>query len=307
MAAFFIRRPIVAMVISMITVIAGLAALQSLPVEQYPQLAPPNVRVSATYGGANAEVVEQSVATPIEQQVNGVENLIYMKSLNTSDGRLQLDVSFTVGTDLDTANMLTQNRVTQAQARLPQDVIQRGVTVKKQNPSILLIASIYSPNGTYDDLFLNNYAMIYARDAMLRVPGVSDVALGAGSEYGMRVWFRPDDLARLGLTPADVIAAIREQNLQAPAGQIGAAPSPPGQQFTYTVNAPGRYTTPEEFADIIIRATADGRQVRVRDVGHVELGGEFYKSFGRLNGRPAGLLMVYLLPGANQLASADGI
>jgi len=307
MAAFFIRRPIVAMVISMITVIAGLAALQALPVEQYPQLAPPNVRVSATYGGANAEVVEQSVATPIEQQVNGVENLIYMKSLNTSDGRLQLDVSFTVGTDLDTANMLTQNRVTQAQARLPQDVIQRGVTVKKQNPSILLIASIYSPNGTYDDLFLNNYAMIYARDAMLRVPGVSDVALGAGSEYGMRVWFRPDDLARLGLTPADVIAAIREQNLQAPAGQIGAAPSLPGQQFTYTVNAPGRYTTPEEFADIIIRATADGRQVRIRDVGHVELGGEFYKSFGRLNGRPAGLLMVYLLPGANQLASADGI
>jgi len=307
MASFFIRRPIVAMVISLITVIAGLAALQSLAIEQYPQLAPPNVSVTATYGGANAEVVEQSVATPIEQQINGVENLIYMKSLNTSDGRLNLSVTFSVGTDLDNANMLTQNRVTQAQARLPQDVIQRGVVVKKQNPSILLIASIYSPNGTYDDLFLNNYAMIYVRDALLRVPGVSDVTLAGGAEYGMRVWFRPDDLARLGLTPADVMNAVREQNLQAPAGQIGAPPSPPGQQFTYTVRAPGRFTTPEEFANIIVRATADGRQVRIKDVGRVELGGEFYKSFGRLNGKPAGLLMVYLLPGANQIASAEGI
>jgi HAE1 family hydrophobic/amphiphilic exporter-1 len=307
MAHFFIRRPIVAIVIAILMVLVGLSALSGLPIEQYPALAPPSVRVETTYQGASAETVEQSVATPIEQQLNGVDNMIYMKSLNTSDGRMLLDVSFQVGMDLDTANVLTQNRVSQATSRLPQEVNQQGVTVKKLNPSILLVLSLYSPNGTYDSLFLNNYATINVRDAILRIPGVAQVDLYGGAEYGMRIWLRPDRLAKLGLTPTDVIDAIKEQNIQAPAGQIGAAPSPPGQEFTYTVRAPGKLSTPEEFEDILVRTTETGAQVRIRDIGRVDLGGENYKSFARLDGKPAGVLAVYLLPGANQLEAAEGI
>ncbi len=243
MADFFIRRPIVAIVISIITVIMGLFTLKGLSIEQYPFLAPPTIRVTATYPGASAVAVEQSVATPIEQEVNGVENMIYMKSSNTSDGRMQLDVNFAVGVNQDTANVLTQNRVSIAQARLPQEVIAQGVTVKKMSPSILMVISLYSPNGSYDANFLINYCGINLRDQLLRIPGIAQVDLFGGTDYGMRIWINPDKLAKLGLTPSDVISAIKEQNLQAPAGRVGMAPSPKDQEFTYTVAAPGRLVT----------------------------------------------------------------
>src|SRR4249920_1035231 len=307
MASFFIKRPIVAIVISIMTVLLGLNALRGLAFEQYPFLAPPTIRVTATYPGASAVAVEQSVATPIEQEVNGVEGMIYMKSSNTSDGRMQLDVNFEVGTNQDMANVLTQNRVSSAQARLPQEAVQQGVTVKKQSPSILMLISVYSPKGSYDANFLTNYCGINLRDQLLRIPGIAQVDLFGGADYGMRIWIRPDKLAKLGLTPADVIQSVKEQNLQAPAGRIGAAPSPKNQQFTYTVSAPGRLITAEEFENIIIRGTENTAQVRIRDVGRAELGSQDYNSFGRLDGKPAGAMAVYLLPGANQLEAAKTI
>src|SRR5215475_6970223 len=307
MAEFFIRRPIVAIVIAILTVLLGLFTLTGLSFEQYPFLAPPTIRITATYPGASAVAVEQSVATPIEQEVNGVEGMIYMKSSNTSDGRMQLDVNFQVGTNQDMANVLTQNRVSSAQARLPQEVIQQGVTVKKQSPSILMLISLYSPNGSYDANFLINYCGINLRDQLLRIPGIAQVDLFGGTDYGMRIWLRPDKMAKLGLTPSDVISAIKEQNLQAPAGRIGMRPSPKEQEFTYTVSAPGRLITEDEFANIIIRETETGAAIRIKDVGRVELGSQDYNSFGRLDGKPAGAMAVYLLPGANQLKAAEGI
>src|SRR6186997_3457356 len=307
MSNFFIRRPIVAIVISIMILLIGVVTIRGLSVEQYPFLAPPNIRVTGTYPGASAEAVEQSVATPIEQEVNGVDRMIYMKSSNTSDGRMQLDVNFEVGVDQDTANVLTQNRVTVAQARLPQEVTQQGVTVKKQSPSILMVVSVYSPGESYDANFLINYAGINLRDQILRIPGIAQVDLFGGTDYGMRVWFKPDRLAKLGLTPSDVISAIKEQNLQAPAGKIGGAPTPTDQEFTETLSAPGRLITPEEFENVIIRQTGTGAVVRVKDIGRAELGSQDYNSFGRLNGKPGGAMAVYLLPGANQLKAAETI
>jgi HAE1 family hydrophobic/amphiphilic exporter-1 len=307
MASFFIRRPIVAIVISIIIVLLGLNSLRGLSFEQYPFLAPPTIRVTATYPGASAVAVEQSVATPIEQEVNGVEGMVYMKSSNTSDGRMQLDVNFEVGTNQDMANVLTQNRVNAAQARLPQEAVQQGVTVKKQSPSILMLISLYSPNGSYDANFLINYCGINLRDQLLRIPGIAQVDLFGGTDYGMRIWLRPDRMAKLGLTPSDVISAIKEQNLQAPAGRVGMRPSPKDQEFTYTVSAPGRLINEDEFANIIIKESETGGQIRVKDVGRVELGSQDYNSFGRLDGKPAGAMAVYLLPGANQLKTSEAI
>jgi HAE1 family hydrophobic/amphiphilic exporter-1 len=307
MAEFFIRRPIVAIVVAALIVLLGVSSLMGLSFEQYPFLAPPIIRVTANYPGASAIAVEQSIATPIEQEVNGVDQMIYMQSSNTSDGRMLLDVNFDVGVNQDTANVLTQNRVASAQARLPAEVAAQGVTVKKQSPSILLVVSMYSPNATYDGNYLINYAAINIRDQLLRIPGVAQVDLAGGTDYSMRLWLYPDRLAKLGLTPGDVIASIKEQNLQPPAGRLGAAPSRRAQEFTYTVQVPGRLITTEEFDDIIIRGTETASEVRIKDVGRAELGSQDYNSFGRMNGKPAGAMVVYLLPGANQLKAARAI
>ena len=307
MAEFFIRRPIVAIVIAVLIVLLGVASLAGLSFEQYPFLAPPIIRITTLYPGASAIAVEQSVATPIEQEVNGVDKMIYMQSSNTSDGRMVLDVNFQVGVDQDTANVLTQNRVASAQARLPAEVTAQGVTIKKQSPSILLVVSVYSPGSTYDGNYLINYAGINIRDQLARIPGVGQVDLLGGADYSMRIWLRPDKLAKLGLTPADVMASIREQNLQAPSGRIGQAPSPRGQDFTYTVAAPGRLVTTEQFESIIIRGTERAAEVRIKDIGRAELGAQDYNSFSRMNGKPSGSMVVYLLPGANQLQAAHTI
>src|SRR6476659_8987988 len=307
MSKFFINRPIVGIVISIMMVMIGIVVLKGLSIEQYPFLAPPNIRVTANYPGASAEAVEGSVATPIEQEVNGVDRMIYLKSSNTSDGRMLLDVNFEVGMDQDTANVLTQNRVATAGARLPDEVNQQGVTVKKQSPSILMVISVYSPKDAYDANFLVNYCGINLRDQILRIPGIAQVDLFGGTDYGMRVWFKPDRLAKLGLTPSDVISSIQEQNLQAPAGKVGGAPTPTDQEFTETLSAPGRLITPEEFENVIVRQTNTGAVVRIKDIGRAELGSQDYNSFGRLNGKPGGAMAVYLLPGANQLKAAETI
>ena len=304
MAEFFVGRPIVAMVIAIIMVIVGVVAMQSLPIAQYPDITPPEISVSATYTGANAEVVEQSVATPVEQKVNGVENMIYMKSVNSNDGKMNLTVSFEVGSDLDMSNVLVQNRVSESQASIPEEVKRLGITVKKKLSFPLMLVSIYSPNNSYDQYFLSNYLTINVLDAIARIRGVGQADVLGGSEYAMRIWVKPDQLAKLGLTVPDITNAIREQNVITPAGQIGGPPAPPDTQFTLTVRTRGRLVTAEEFGQVIVRSNPDGSQVRVKDVARVELGTQTYNAVSRLNGGPGGIVSVYQLPGANGLEVA---
>jgi len=301
MAEFFIHRPIVAMVIAIIMVIVGVVAMGSLPIAQYPDITPPEVSVEATYTGANAEVVEQSVATPLEQKVNGVENMIYMKSVNSNDGKIALTVSFAVGSDLDMSNVLVQNRVSEAQASIPEEVKRLGITVKKKLAFPLMLVSLYSPNDSFDQDFQGNYLTINILDSIARIYGVGQVNLFGTSEYAMRIWVQPDQLAKLGLTVPDITNAIQQQNVIAPAGQIGGPPSPPDTQFTVTVRTQGRLSTPEEFENVIIRSNPDGSQVRVKDIGRVEFGTQNYNAVTRLNGRPGAVLAIYQLPGANGL------
>jgi HAE1 family hydrophobic/amphiphilic exporter-1 len=301
MAEFFVRRPIVAMVIAIIIVIVGVVSMGVLPIAQYPEITPPEVGVTASYTGANAEVVEQSVATPLEQKVNGVENMLYMKSVNSNDGSMNLTVSFEVGSDLDMSNVLVQNRVSEATASIPEEVKRLGITVKKKLSFPLVLVTLYSPDGSYDQNFLSNYLTINILDAVARIRGVGQASVLGGSDYAMRVWVKPDQLAKLGLTVPDITRAIQEQNVIAPAGQIGGPPAVPGTRFTYQVRTQGRLSTAEEFGNVIIRSNPDGSQVRIKDVARVELGTQNYNAFSRLNGGPASILAVYQLPGANGL------
>src|SRR5499426_2894442 len=307
MARFFVNRPIVAMVISIVTILLGLVALTRLPIAQYPEIVPPMIQVTTSYVGASAVDVEQSVATPIEQQVNGVDNSIYLKSINANDGTLTMRVSFEVGTDLDIANVLTQNRLSQATASLPASVKNYGVTVKKSLAFPLMLVTLKSPNGTYDSNFLSNYAAININDALARIRGVGQVNLFGGSDYAMRVWLNPDRLATLGLTVPDIVNSLQQQNVISPAGQLGGQPSPPGTDFTYTVKTKGRLMTVEEFGDIVLRTNPDGSQVRLQDVARTELGSLLYTARGRLDGKPAAIIAIYQQPGSNALQVADAI
>jgi HAE1 family hydrophobic/amphiphilic exporter-1 len=307
MARFFVNRPIVAIVLSIVMVILGLVALSGLPMAQYPDIVPPQVLVTTTFVGASATDVEASVATPIEQKINGVDNSIYMKSTNANDGTLKLAVSFEVGTDLDMSNVLTQNRLSQAMPSLPQSVKEYGVSVKKSLSFPLVLVSLSSPNGTYDKNFLSNYAAININDALARTRGVGDVTLFGGSDYAMRIWVNPDRIAKLGLTVPDLVNAVKAQNQLSPAGQIGGPPAAAGTEFTYTVRTQGRLLKAEDFENIVVRSNADGSQVLLKDVARVDLGVQLYNQMSRLNGKPAATIVVYQMPGTNALATVENI
>ncbi|WP_300340085.1 multidrug efflux RND transporter permease subunit [Accumulibacter sp.] len=306
MSKFFINRPIVAMVISILMTIVGLVAMAGLPTAQFPDIVPPQINVSSTYTGADALTVEQAVATPIEQQMSGVDNMDYMYSINANNGQSTLYVNFALGTDANTDQLLAQMREGQAESQLPSEVRNYGVTVAKSTSSPLIMFALYSPNGTYDNVFLANYAYININDQMTRVKGIASVTIFGAGQYAMRLWVKPDQLAKLNITIPEIINAVNAQNTVNPAGTIGAEPVPQGQEFTYAVRAQGRLQSAEEFGNIVLRANPDGSIVRVGDVARIDLGAQTYSQQGRLNGKPAALVALYQMPGANALDAADG-
>jgi HAE1 family hydrophobic/amphiphilic exporter-1 len=306
MSKFFINRPIVAIVIAILMTIVGGVAMIQLPIAQYPNIVPPEIQVRANYTGADAQTIEQSVATPIEQQMSGVDKSNYIQSVN-ANGSIRMTINFDVATDPNVDHILTQMRVNQASSQLPQDVVNAGVTVQKSTTAPLLLVSLNSPKGTYNNVFLANYANINLIDQITRVPGISNVQVFGAGQYAMRLWVKPDQLAKLSVTVTDIINALRAQNTVNPAGQIGGEPAPPGQEFTYTVRSPGRLTSGEEFGEIVIRANPDGSLLRLKDVARIELGAQTYSLNGRLDGKPAAVLACYQLPGTNALQAADGV
>ena len=306
MAKFFINRPIVAIVISIILTIVGAITFTVLPVAQFPNIVPPEISVKALYTGADAQTVEQSVATPIEQQMSGVDNMNYITSINANNGAMSMTVNFDIKTDPNTDQILTQMRQSQAASQLPQEVTAAGVTVQKSTSSPLMLFTLYSPKGTYDDVFLANYAYINLNDQFTRVAGIASVTVFGAGQYAMRCWVKPDQLAKLGITIPEIISAVKQQNNVNPAGQIGAEPVPLGQEYTYAVRAQGRLTSPEEFENVVVRANANGSIVRLGDVARIELGAQTYSISSKYNGKPAALIALYQLPGSNALAAADG-
>ncbi len=303
----FINRPVVAMVIAIVTVIIGLVAMAGLPVAQFPDIVPPQIIVNTTYTGADAQTIEQSVATPLEQQMSGVDDLLYMQSTNANDGTMTLTVTFDVDTSPNFDQVNVQNRVAQAQPNLPADVNQFGLSQRKSTGIPTMAFALYSPQGTRDSLFLANYANININDALYRVPGVGEVRLFGVSDYAMRIWVKPDLLAKLGLTVPDLVRAVQQQNTVNPAGQVGAEPAPSGKETTYTVRAQGRLQTPEEFGQVVVRSSPDGSIVRLSDVARIELGAQNYQQLARFGGKPAAIVAVFQAPGSNALAVADGV
>src|SRR6201987_3132487 len=307
MSEFFVRRPIVAIVIAILMTLIGGVCILALPIAQYPQIAPPEIQVQTHYTGADALTIEQSVAAPIEQQMSGVDNMNYMYSINSNSGDIRLIVNFDVATDPNIDQVLTQLRVAQAQSQLPTDVNNYGVTVKKSTTAPLMLVSLYSPKGSYDGVFLANYGYINLFDQLTRLPGIGNVQIFGAGQYAMRLWVKPDQLANLVITVPDIITAVQKQNNVNPAGQVGGEPIPSGQKFTYTVRAQGRLETPEEFGEIVVRANPDGSFVRVKDIARIDLGAQTYNLKGRLNGQPAAILACYQLPGTNAVKAAQGV
>src|ERR1700736_2618209 len=304
---FFIERPIFAMVISIVIVIAGLLAYISLPTAQYPEIAPPTVQVPASFPGADPKVVAETVATPIEEQVNGVENMLYMSSQSTADGSMTLTVTFRLGTNLDIAQVLVQNRVAIATPQLPQEVRNLGVTVQKQSPDLMMVVHLPSPNGTYDQAYISNYAFLQIRDPLSRLEGVGNVNVFGAREYSMRIWLNPNRMYSLGLTSDDIISAIQAQNVQVAAGRLGAEPAPPGTDLQLTINTQGRLITPEEFGQIIVKRGDNGEIVYLSDVARTELGAKNYNVTSYLDGKPAQALAIFQLPGSNAVKTAHGV
>ncbi|MFP5240023.1 MAG: efflux RND transporter permease subunit, partial [Acidobacteriota bacterium] len=304
---FFLSRPVFSTVISLVIILAGLVSLRALPIAQYPDIIPPEVLVATAYPGASPEIIAQTVAAPLEQQINGVENMLYMRSTSAGDGSVSISVVFTVGTDPNQATINVNNRVQAAQPFLPDDVRRQGVTVTKKSSNMLMVLSMDSPEGRYDTIFVSNYALVNVIDELKRVPGVGDAMIFGAKDYSMRIWLRPDKLAQLKLTPADVAAAVREQNSQYAAGRIGEEPQPSPVDVNYMVITQGRLATAEEFENIILRADPDGSTLRLKDVARVELGSKDYSFVGTRMGHPTVPMGIFLASGANALDTADRV